>query len=745
MSPVLADHSGPTIVSFFGLTMDHVSFQPLGTAPLYDLSITNAGNIRITDANFGVAGILMQNTGGSIAGQLEIDNVITENFNNRDFLTVNSAAVAEAGFLLRNIALADTAGSVYVFKNIGNNTSDVHLEMPETGGIATGIFDPASTGQMKGFICQGVGCYSLADNKAALDTFSIIDGDGLGAYFFQKQASPDTPSLSADGGMAFDLSTVSTNTTLDHHHKWYNVTGTTTITVPHAAWRANTVQNQWDVFNAGTNTVTLVCDSGTINNTTSVPLSANAGAIVTSDGTNCMANTGSSGSSGSLPPGITSWNSVSECYDPGGTLLWQYDPLNLSGNFQTFQCIPNPRLNAVIQTPSNANGPNVIQPGDLTVPNLTLQLAPSQTQPFMIFLNSAGSEIGYLDNAMNLGVNSVQLLGSAVSDLKQSAAPSGSAQAGRDFFYVGTDKLWHTKDDAGLDTTYIGAASPVTLTQKLFDTAGAGNNFEINGTGITAISGSTSTVGTVGTFTGSSGTLVCKDGSGNLTTSGCAGTVTSLRCVADEHCTSIESSATALTAVGDAATSAGTGGGSFSGGIVGASFGANVSASTTTTPNATIGFAGGALYRTGRNIDFVFNGGFSDGSSGVTNSRLFLCMTDKTFAAQMASATPTGNFACFRYDTGASDTVWEAQTNNNSTLTSTGTGVTPDNNQHKFEIQFNDSTPNVVFSIDGTIVATITTTLPSASTNLKYSVGYENLSTNNGNFQVSSVFIRSDK
>lgn len=63
--------------------------------------------------------------------------------------------------------------------------------------------------------------------------------------------------------------------------------------------------------------------------------------------------------------------------------------------------------------------------------------------------------------------------------------------------------------------TLIGKATTDTLTHKTYDTAGTGNVFKINGTGITAIAGNTATVATTtGTFT--SGHIATWDGSGNL-------------------------------------------------------------------------------------------------------------------------------------------------------------------------------------------------------------------------------------
>lgn len=63
---------------------------------------------------------------------------------------------------------------------------------------------------------------------------------------------------------------------------WVNVTGPTTITVPHAV-----VGHKWTIFNAdATNTVTVVMDSGTISGAASIPVLPLTGTDVVADGTN---------------------------------------------------------------------------------------------------------------------------------------------------------------------------------------------------------------------------------------------------------------------------------------------------------------------------------------------------------------------------------------------------------------------------------------------------------------------------
>lgn len=209
------------------------------------------------------------------------------------------------------------------------------------------------------------------------------------------------------------------------------------------------------------------------------------------------------------------------CFDLAGSVLLQYDPFNILGQ-GSFPCIANNRLNAVIQTPSAVNGPNVIQPGDLTVSNLILKAIASQTLPLMQFQDPTGASLGFLDPSGNLSVNSLTITNSTpLSNFKQIASPGGSAVTGYDFFFVGTDKRWHTKDDAGLDISYIGAGSTDTLTNKAVNCAVGGNVCSVNSLAVSTNVGNTTAIQRAGTFSGSTGNIICEDGSKNTTDQGC--------------------------------------------------------------------------------------------------------------------------------------------------------------------------------------------------------------------------------
>jgi hypothetical protein len=90
--------------------------------------------------------------------------------------------------------------------------------------------------------------------------------------------------LAVSGGLSTAFSTKSSAYTLTASDAWINVTGTTTITVPHAL-----AGQRWDVFNSGAGTVTVQADSGNVNGAANITLAANTGKSVLCDGTNCFA------------------------------------------------------------------------------------------------------------------------------------------------------------------------------------------------------------------------------------------------------------------------------------------------------------------------------------------------------------------------------------------------------------------------------------------------------------------------
>jgi len=90
-------------------------------------------------------------------------------------------------------------------------------------------------------------------------------------------------------------------------------------------------------------------------------------------------------------------------------------------------------------------------------------------------------------------------------------------------------------------------------------------------------------------------------------------------------------------------------------------------------------------------------------------------------AADSLSST---KYASFRFSTSASDVNWQCETSDGTSVTTTDSGVAAvASSLVTLGIQFNDSIPNVVFSINGTVVVTQTTHLPGTGVPLGYCAG----------------------
>jgi hypothetical protein len=140
--------------------------------------------------------------------------------------------------------------------------------------------------------------------------------------------------------------------------------------------------------------------------------------------------------------------------------------------------------------------------------------------------------------------------------------------------------------------------------------------------------------------------------------------------------------------------------------------------SDTTNPNDT-GVSGNLNYRSGRNIYFATTVKLDS----VATKRYFFGVTDQTITTMGGADNPAGNYAGFMLTTNTGGINILTITKDNSTQTSTTTSLAQDTSIHLYEVVFNDGTPNVVFRVDGVTVATHTTHLPSAGTNMRYVVG----------------------
>jgi hypothetical protein len=102
---------------------------------------------------------------------------------------------------------------------------------------------------------------------------------------------------------------------------------------------------------------------------------------------------------------------------------------------------------------------------------------------------------------------------------------------------------------------------------------------------------------------------------------------------------------------------------------------------------------------------------------------------------------PTGHLAAFRYSTNADGTAyWRTATKDGSTLnvTTTSTAIAA-NTRYVLKVVFGAS--NVKFYIDGTLVATHSSNLPTGSTAMGYSVVSTNITAAAHNFRISKISV----
>ena len=189
--------------------------------------------------------------------------------------------------------LAGLLGGINMTKSAGKNIrfgAAIIANSPECSGDApacASLFQPAeSANSIFGLLVHDQG--GLTTTEQAAIRIEPQTTPSTGSKFAIDAAAGSGVSNLADGiqtsGLKTALSTKSAAYTLTTSDAWINVTGNTTITVPHAQ-----AGQRWDVFNSGSGTVTLQCDSGTINGAASITLAANTGRSVIADGTNCFA------------------------------------------------------------------------------------------------------------------------------------------------------------------------------------------------------------------------------------------------------------------------------------------------------------------------------------------------------------------------------------------------------------------------------------------------------------------------
>jgi hypothetical protein len=176
--------------------------------------------------------------------------------------------MGSAGYASGYVATGINVTSNYINCNNVANTYGVDILQANGFSITGNRFNQCTVWAING---DADGTYQGADN-GFISANEITGGNGI-----QLLGSNNTVTNS--------IATKSANYTLSGADSWINATGGITVTVPHAM-----TGQRWTVFNSGSTSITLACDSGkTINGASFLFVSSETGKTVTTDGTNCFA------------------------------------------------------------------------------------------------------------------------------------------------------------------------------------------------------------------------------------------------------------------------------------------------------------------------------------------------------------------------------------------------------------------------------------------------------------------------
>lgn len=352
----------------FGLTCENCTLND-------GFILNNFGDVHfIGRTATGPQTLLFENTssGAVFDGDLTFDgSVSSETLVNTPFLTLDSSAGGSIyNVKLSHVSMNDASGTSYLIKNKGTNTNSVWIDQPQINGL---IFDPSSTAQGMGAVyCVGgyLGCQFAAAQSGAVSSMVSLPESGRPNYFLGENTN--YPAGAFNGGFAGAIKTVSTNYVLTYADNWVNDSGSSnTITVPHAWYDTSGnggIPNRWSVFNSGSGTINVNCDSGTINGISALTLTTKTGVTVTSDGTNCFANI-----SGATYPGAGIPVSTGSAW---GTSLSETDGNIIAGVASAWTkvtALPN-GITATTQTASDTStkvATDAFVSGIITLPSLT--------------------------------------------------------------------------------------------------------------------------------------------------------------------------------------------------------------------------------------------------------------------------------------------------------------------------------------------------------------------------------------
>lgn len=154
------------------------------------------------------------------------------------------------------------------------------------------------------------------------------------------------------------------------------------------------------------------------------------------------------------------------------------------------------------------------------------------------------------------------------------------------------------------------------------------------------------------------------------------------------------------------------------------------------------GIENGFSWVTGNNI--LYQARVAIGS--LVTQRVRIGITDSTTAQAFVNGdTLASHYAAFRFSTAASDANWQCQTANGSSNTTVDSGVpVVANTLYYFQIQFNDSVPNIIFSINKVVVATISTNIPTGSVGLRMSTAVDPLASVSTSVYIAWIYTEAD-
>lgn len=154
------------------------------------------------------------------------------------------------------------------------------------------------------------------------------------------------------------------------------------------------------------------------------------------------------------------------------------------------------------------------------------------------------------------------------------------------------------------------------------------------------------------------------------------------------------------------------------------------------------GLYGSALYRTGRNTLFQTRVKLSS----IVAERIWIGVTSNTASAMVTNDAPTGNFAGFWFSTVVGHTNWQVHTRDNVTTNTTDSTIAvATTTSFEFEVE-EDTTAGVWrFKIDGVTVATTSTNIPAANTNLRFVIHVSTSAAAAKSLSLGWVYLETDK